>query len=687
MKFSRAFRVPLTLASAVGLLLCLALALTFLTAPGSQVHAATHTVTQDTVTHFNPGTFFHTGLTQSTLPGGAGDGNGEVRLLNIGINPETWKSDGNSLGLPATGLWGHAAVYYAGRIYVSGGHNGAGGTTGVYFTTIKANHNLNNWTATSSLPESRYVHAMTALNGYLYVIGGADSLSTASKKVYKAAVNGDGTLGTWTATNDLPVSVAAVGLYDTTAEVVSGRVYVFGGHNNAGGSHNKVYIGTQGANGVLSWTTSATTLPDQVAEHASAVSGNRVYSAGGVNNNPIPPVYSPNVYLGVPSGDGDITSWGSPSVMPYNLVHASAAAFAEEIYIAGGANNTGGSPLRSILSNLINADGSLTNATWYTNENLLSQARIQTAVVMSSDGWLYVIEGGTGSSGLTPLTTIDYGPTAAADGTAAYASTGNYVSSPFDLVSSLPVVQFRWNASILTNTALTMQYRTADTLDGLNAAAWQPVTPLTSTSGNLQTNSANLSGTARYFQYKAALSTSDNDNSPVLNWVELDYDGMETPTPTSTSTPETATSTPTVTGTPPSPTNTPTVTNTPTATNTPTLTLTPVSETPCSGKPGKPTQVSPNTGSTLLVRSVPLAWNAATCGEKYKVIVKQGSMTGPRVFKKKVDALQVVTKPLAKDNQYVWKVKACNSVGCGKWSLWWQFKVGKNASLVDPAPN
>ncbi len=683
---TRTTRVPITFAFTLGVLACVALAVLFLTMPSSSVFAATQTLKQDTVADFNPGTFFHTGLTQSTLPGGAGDGNGEVRLLNIGINPATWQSNGNTMGLPSTGLWGHAAVFYNGRIYVSGGYNGTNATAGVYYTTIKANHNLNDWTATSSLPQARYVHAMAALDGYLYVMGGVDSQSDSTKTVYKAAINGDGTLGTWTTTNDLPVLVADVGLYGTSAVSTAGRVYVIGGHNNSGGSLDKVYIGTPSGSGNLTWTTASGTLPDRVAEHSAAVSVNRIYLAGGVDNSVIPPEYSPNVHFATPAGSGDVTSWSAPSLMPYNLVLASAATFAEEIYIAGGANNTGGTPLDSILSNLINADGTLTNANWYTNEDLLSSPRIRTAAVMSNDGWLYIIEGGSGTNGLTPLTTIDYGPTASTSG-AAFAASGTFTSTPFDMASSRPLLQFRWNASILANTALTMQYRSADTLVALNGATWQPVTPLTSTSGTQQTNSTNLSGSARFFQYRASLTTSNNLNSPVLNWAELDYDGIPTPTPTFTAT---NTPTSTITGTPPSPTatgtqtSTPTSTLTPTATRTPTSTLTPVSATPCTGKPGKPTLVSPNNNATLQVREVPLAWDPASCDPaSYKVKVTEGTAKGPVVFKKKVvGSTQVTTKALAKDKTYYWKVKPCKPkpVGCGKKSDVWKFKVSKNAN-------
>lgn len=158
-----------------------------------------------------------------------------------------------------------------------------------------------------------------------------------------------------------------------------------------------------------------------------------------------------------------------------------------------------------------------------------------------------------------------------------------------------------------------------------------------------------------------------------------------TRTATMTFTPVTFTATPTHTPTKtPSPSNTPTSTRTPSGTPspvTPTNTRTP-SPTNCAGKPGIPTNVSPGNGSTVFVRNVPLAWNSVSCATFYKVVVKQGSKTGPRIQKKKVTTAQFTTKDLAKGEDYVWHAKACKpgKKNCSKWSPWWKFKVSNSAT-------
>lgn len=675
-----------------GTLAFLLIAVALLLTSGSVALAGSQTLKHDTVADFNPGTFSHTGLTQDTRPSNAGDGNGEIRLLNVGINPATWKSDGNTSGLPSTGLWGHAATYLSGRIYFSGGNNGTNshGTSGVFFTSINANHNLTNWTATTSLPASRYEHMMTQLGGYAYVIGGISSTLDATKTVYKATFNNDGSLGSWTTTNPLPISSGDVGIYDSGIATVNGRIYVLGGHNNTGASLSSVFIGTQGLNGDLTWANATASLPVPLGEHAVTVYQGTIYVLGGINNNQNPAVYSPEVYLGTPNQSGDITSFvQSSAVMPNNLVHASGAVYSDQLYAPGGAINTGGSPRSSILSDLLNENGSLIVGGWTTSD-VLSSPRIQTTAIMTDDGWLYVMEGGTGSNGLTPLTTIDYGPTATTGGV--FAPDGVYTSQPFDIGSKRPLLQLRWNTSVFANTTIGMQYRSADTLGALAGAAWTPGAPLTSASGVLHTNSTSLSGSARYFQYRASFATTEITSTPIMNWVELDYDALPTPTPTftntavgtGTSTPTpTFTTTATATKTPsPTPTRTTTLIATATATRTATATTatntrTPtVSPTVCVSKPSIAELVSPENRSKIKVRKVPLEWKTATCANKYKILVKKDTKKSKAFYKKTViGATQVTTKRLPKGHVYFWRVKACNAAGCSKWSDWWKFKI------------
>lgn len=157
-----------------------------------------------------------------------------------------------------------------------------------------------------------------------------------------------------------------------------------------------------------------------------------------------------------------------------------------------------------------------------------------------------------------------------------------------------------------------------------------------------------------------------------------------TPTPTSQIT-ETPGSTDTPTATP---TNTRTSTATRTATSSPSPTTpgtgptnTPTA-TPCpGGKPSIPTNVSPGNSSSVFVRAVPLAW-VQPCAAFYKVMIKEGSKSGPKAQKKKVTVQQFTTKQLDKGKNYFWHVKACKpgKKNCSKWSAWWSFKISNSAT-------
>jgi len=164
---------------------------------------------------------------------------------------------------------------------------------------------------------------------------------------------------------------------------------------------------------------------------------------------------------------------------------------------------------------------------------------------------------------------------------------------------------------------------------------------------------------------------------------------MPPPTNTPTFTPtNTPTNTPTFTPTN-TPTNTPTSTSTFTPTNTPVASETPtstpvISETPtstpsndaCSVKPAKPELIAPPNQARGLRQRVQLQWTAGACVTKYKVVVRQGSQTGSLADRKVIrdGATSYLTDPLARNQTYAWRVKACNANGC-KWSAWRTFQV------------
>lgn len=88
----------------------------------------------------------------------------------------------------------------------------------VYSIKINDNGALGAWVETTSLPENTlYQYGFAVSNGYLYVIGGYTSSGIATRKVYTAKINSDGSIGNWFINTSLPESMAnhkAIGIND-----------------------------------------------------------------------------------------------------------------------------------------------------------------------------------------------------------------------------------------------------------------------------------------------------------------------------------------------------------------------------------------------------------------------------------------------------------------------------------------
>jgi hypothetical protein len=486
------------------------IALAIFAMPASPALAVLTSVTQTTVADFNPGSFYHTGLTQNT--NGGGDGNGEVRLMTVGISAADWRSDGNTTGLAP--LQGLAAVQKNGRIYVSGG-GAAGslnGTQYVSYTTILSttNHNLTNWTGTSTLPYPVSNHGMAVVNNYVYVLGGQVGLVPTSTVLY-APITSNGSLGSWTRTQSLPDIRS-----DFASVVVSGTIYVIGGGGTTNTPQSTVYYAKPNSDGTISsWQTAS--FPLALMQEAAAAYNGTIYVIGGYDGT----TWYPDVYYATPDSTGNIASWTHASVtLQQNLILGSGASFGGQIYVAGGAAQQGAVLTNTIASNLLNDDGS--PGSWVLSY-VLSVARQRTAAVVSDDGWLYVIEGNPGV-GIDPIHTIDYGPLSAPGST--YTPNGTFTSSIINLQSSYQTMSINWNAMVSNTVTMTLRYRMGNNPDLSDAPNWiGPFYAIVNSSPVTNTIDTSAQPTAQFVQYQVSMGASQDDTqSPVLNAVQIVYD-------------------------------------------------------------------------------------------------------------------------------------------------------------------
>jgi parallel beta-helix repeat protein len=215
----------------------------------------------------------------------------------------------------------------------------------VKYAAVNANGSIGSWTTTSTLPETRVYHSALAANGHIYVLGGQDNwLSGAELDVYYAKVNPDGSLGAWASTTSIPGGGAMT--------YANGYIYIL---SDNGTTTYYAKVNTDGTLGA--WNTN-TALPVSVSYPAVTVANGYVYIAGGVVTGPS----TTNVVRYAKIGnDGVLGAWNTASNLANGVVCASAVVSSGYIWVVGGTTvsncNTGtGSYLQYAK---INADGSL----------------------------------------------------------------------------------------------------------------------------------------------------------------------------------------------------------------------------------------------------------------------------------------------------------------------------------------
>lgn len=85
----------------------------------------------------------------------------------------------------------------------------------------------------------------------------------------------------------------------------------------------------------------------------------------------------------------------------------------------------------------------------------------------------------------------------------------------------------------------------------------------------------------------------------------------------------------------------------------------------CTDKPQAPVLVVPVDQATVHQKAVRLNWNESYCATRFKVEVREGSADGDKVFTSKgLTITEDVAEGLKWNRTYLWRVKACNAIGC-----------------------
>jgi hypothetical protein len=221
-------------------------------------------------------------------------------------------------------------------------------------------------------------------NGYIYVAGGcigSRDCNNATNSVEYAALNADGTIGTWsTVTGALPADRAFGQL-----EQVGGTLYYIGGQDDSEVEQADVYYAAPSGGDISSWSTATNGLPAARTMLSAAVWNGRIYATGGANGG----VGQSTVYTS-PSltAGGNITStWSSGTAFNVARSGHTAVAYANNLYILAGYDGT--NYLSDVQYTQINSDGTLDSWSYTTS----LPGRVRLADGFATNGYMYLFGG------------------------------------------------------------------------------------------------------------------------------------------------------------------------------------------------------------------------------------------------------------------------------------------------------
>lgn len=238
--------------------------------------------------------------------------------------------------------FGVSATVNNGYVYLAGGCvgdldcNNAANT--VEYAALNTDGSVGTWTTTASLPADRVYGQLEQAGGTLYYIGGQDDAKTPQSTIYYATPGIDGSIGAWsTASGGIgdTASTAATARTQFGATTWNDRIYILGGYNSSNGSTDTVFVSPQlTAGGNIpadSWTTS--TAFNVARNGATAIAyANNLYVLGGHDSiNFLSDVQYTQI-----NADGSLDSWDYTASLPRNVSHADGFAANGYMYIFGG---------------------------------------------------------------------------------------------------------------------------------------------------------------------------------------------------------------------------------------------------------------------------------------------------------------------------------------------------------------
>lgn len=278
------------------------------------------------------------------------------------------------------------AVVYNGVIYVVGGADSSSIANTVFYGKINYDGSVQVWTSTTPIPAPRKHPGLIAHNGRLYVISGElPGDQPLVGDVFFAAINPDGSLGTWVKTTSLPRYTS-----DHAFTVLNNKIYVIGGRGPSTIFYKEVYFADINPDGTLGNWRNTTPLPSSRAGARAVALNNRIYVVGG-HSEETGYVATNTVFYTSVDSDGNLGNWSTASPLPFITMRHTALVLEDHIFVFGG--HQGGTGQATVLNTTcgakVNVDGSLEN--WYSYGPLFDEICQHASVTWQ--GYVYVVGG------------------------------------------------------------------------------------------------------------------------------------------------------------------------------------------------------------------------------------------------------------------------------------------------------
>jgi N-acetylneuraminic acid mutarotase len=226
---------------------------------------------------------------------------------------DTW-TDKSDMPVPRGYLEGSHPVV-DGKIYIIGGGDPALARVDVYDPVTDT------WTRAADMPTKRLILAKVAFEGKIYAFGGLAGLGWTDYGLNTTEVY-DPQTDTWT-----PVAPMPQGVWQCSADVVDGKIYVIGGAYNI----NALQVLQIYDPKTDTWT-NATPMPVNTRGHATSVVCGKIYAIGGWLNSTQRPYANTWIY------DTNADLWMETTPLPDVRAGFTACVVNGKIYAIGGTN-------------------------------------------------------------------------------------------------------------------------------------------------------------------------------------------------------------------------------------------------------------------------------------------------------------------------------------------------------------